>query len=74
MNGLALYARYVSASLRAQAQYPAATLMLILGQCAATSIEILGVFALFSRFGSVGGGLARRCSRPRTSPSRSPTC
>ncbi|MBX3503441.1 MAG: ABC-2 family transporter protein [Alphaproteobacteria bacterium] len=29
--------------------------MLILGQCAATSIEILGVYALFSRFGSVGG-------------------
>ncbi|MGE0424396.1 MAG: ABC transporter permease [Reyranellaceae bacterium] len=55
MNGLALYGRYVSASLRAQAQYPAATLMLILGQCAATSIEILGVYALFGRFGSVGG-------------------
>lgn len=55
MNALALYGRYVSASLRAQAQYPAATLMLILGQCAATSIEILGVYALFSRFGSVGG-------------------
>jgi ABC-2 type transport system permease protein len=55
MNALALYARYASASLRAQVQYPMATLMLILGQCAATSIEILGVYALFSRFGSVGG-------------------
>jgi ABC-2 type transport system permease protein len=55
MNALALYGRYVSASLRAQAQYPTATLMLILGQCAATSIEILGVYALFDRFGSVGG-------------------
>lgn len=55
MNALALYGRYVSASLRAQAQYPAATLMLTAGHCAATAIEILGVFALFDRFGSVGG-------------------
>jgi ABC-2 type transport system permease protein len=55
MNALALYGRYVSASLRAQAQYPTATLMLIAGHCAATSIEILGVYALFHRFGAVGG-------------------
>ncbi len=55
MNALALYGRYVSASLRSQAQYPAATFMLLLGHCAATSIEILGVFALFDRFGPVGG-------------------
>jgi ABC-2 type transport system permease protein len=55
MNALALYGRYISASLRAQAQYPAATLMLTVGHCAATSIEILGVYALFHRFGTVGG-------------------
>ena len=55
MNAIALYGRYVSASLRAQAQYPAATLMLTAGHCAATAIEILGVFALFHRFGPVGG-------------------
>jgi ABC-2 type transport system permease protein len=55
MNGLALYGRYVSASLRAQAQYPAATLMLAAGGFAATGIEILGVYALFHRFGPVGG-------------------
>ena len=55
MNALALYGRYVTASLRAQAQYPAATLMLTIGHCAATSIEILGVYALFHRFGPVGG-------------------
>lgn len=55
MNALTLYGRYVSASLRAQAQYPAATLLLMLGHCAATAIEILGVYALFHRFGSVGG-------------------
>jgi ABC-2 type transport system permease protein len=55
MNGLALYGRYAIASLRAQAQYPAATVMLTLGHCSATAIEILGVFALFDRFGPVGG-------------------
>ena len=55
MNAFALYGRYVATSLRAQAQYPSATLMLTAGHCAATAIEILGVFALFDRFGSVGG-------------------
>jgi ABC-2 type transport system permease protein len=55
MNAIALYGRYVSASLRAQAQYPVATVMLTFGHCAATSIEILCVYALFHRFGSVGG-------------------
>jgi ABC-2 type transport system permease protein len=55
MNALALYGRYVAASVRAQAQYPTATLMLAAGHCAATAIEILGVYALFDRFGPVGG-------------------
>jgi ABC-2 type transport system permease protein len=55
MNALSLYGRYIVTSLRAQAQYPTATLMLTAGHAAATSIEILGVFALFNRFGSVGG-------------------
>jgi len=55
MNGFRLYGRYVSASVRAQAQYPAATLMLTAGHLAATAIEILGVYALFHRFGQVEG-------------------
>jgi ABC-2 type transport system permease protein len=55
MNALALYGRYVATSLRAQAQYPTATLMLTVGHCAATAVEILAVLALFDRFGSVGG-------------------
>jgi len=55
MNGLALYGRYVATSLRAQAQYPASTLMLTAGHFAATAIELLGVYALFDRFGPVGG-------------------
>jgi ABC-2 type transport system permease protein len=55
MNALRLYGRYVGASIRAQAQYPAATLLLTGGHLAATSIEIFGVFALFHRFGQVKG-------------------
>ena len=55
MNGFRLYGRYVSASIRAQAQYPAATLLLTAGHLAATAIEILGVYALFHRFGQVQG-------------------
>jgi ABC-2 type transport system permease protein len=55
MNALRLYGRYVGASIRAQAQYPAATLLLTAGHVAATAIEILGVFALFHRFGQVKG-------------------
>ncbi len=55
MNALRLYGRYVGASLRVQAQYPAATLLLTTGHLAATAIEILGVFALFHRFGQVKG-------------------
>lgn len=55
MNGFALYGRYLSASLRAQAQYPASTLLLAIGHAAATSVEILGVWVLFDRFGSLGG-------------------
>lgn len=55
MNGLALYGRYVGASIKAQAQYPAATIMLTLGHMAATAIEILGIWALFDRFGALHG-------------------
>ena len=55
MNGFRLYGRYISASIRAQAQYPGATLLLTAGHIAATSIEILGVYALFHRFGPVKG-------------------
>jgi ABC-2 type transport system permease protein len=55
MNALRLYGRYVGASLRAQAQYPTATLLLMAGHAAATAVEILGVFALFHRFGQVKG-------------------
>lgn len=55
MNALALYGRYIAASLKAQAQYPAATILLTLGHLAASATEILGVWALFGRFGQLRG-------------------
>ena len=55
MNALRLYGRYISASFRAQAQYPAATLLLTAGHLAATAVELVGLFALFHRFGEVRG-------------------
>ena len=47
--------RYLVASLRAQAQYPASAIMLAVGQFAATIIDIFAIWALFDRFGAVAG-------------------
>jgi len=55
VNGLALYGRYVAASIKSQAQYPTATIMLTLGHLAATAIEVVGIWALFDRFGGLRG-------------------
>ena len=55
MSGLRLLIRLVAASLRAQAQYPASAIMTTLGQFIGNGIEILGVWALFDRFGNVKG-------------------
>ena len=55
VNPLGLYLHYARASVRAQAQYPAAFLMLSAAQFLATGIEIVGVWALFARFGQVLG-------------------
>jgi ABC-2 type transport system permease protein len=55
MGGLRLLMKYASASIRAQAQYPASTAMLVIGRVFATLIEVLGAWALFDRFGSVQG-------------------
>lgn len=55
MNGAQLFLRLVSASIKAQAQYPASTIMLTLGQFVGTVIEIIAVWAMFDRFGSVEG-------------------
>jgi len=55
MNGFALYGRYVLASIRMQLAYPASFAMLSLGSFLVTIVEFVGVWALFRRFGQVGG-------------------
>jgi len=55
MGTIRLYWRYLGISVRAQMQYPASFVMLVLGRFLITSIDILGIWALFARFGSVRG-------------------
>jgi ABC-2 type transport system permease protein len=55
MGAARLLARYLSASIRAQMQYPGATFMLTAGQFFATFVEVFAIGALFSRFGHVRG-------------------
>jgi ABC-2 type transport system permease protein len=55
MTGIRLYGRYVRASLRSQMQYPASFLLTSLGAFAATSVDFLALWALFSRFHEVAG-------------------
>ncbi len=52
-DGLAMFARYLGVSIRAQMQYRASFLLQSLGQFLVTGIEFLGVWALFDRFGSL---------------------
>jgi ABC-2 type transport system permease protein len=55
MNALHLYGRYVAASVRGQMQYPASFLMLSLAQLANAGLSFVSVWALFARFGQIGG-------------------
>src|SRR5262245_25315754 len=55
MNALQLYARYASISLKSQLQYRASFLMQTAGVFLITSVEFLGIWALFDRFGQVRG-------------------
>jgi ABC-2 type transport system permease protein len=50
-----LYGRYVMASIRAQMAYPASLAMMTLGAFLITIIEFVGIWALFRRFGQIGG-------------------
>lgn len=54
-NALRLYLRYFGISIRSQMQYRASFLMLALGGFLAGAIEIVGIWALFDRFGSLRG-------------------
>jgi len=59
LDAVRLYLRYVSVSVRSQMQYRASFAMSALGHFAVTGIEVLGIWVLFDRFGSLRGwGLA----------------
>ena len=55
MNDARLYLRYVGVSLRGQLQYRASFIMLTIGHFISTGVEVLGVVALFHRFGQLDG-------------------
>jgi ABC-2 type transport system permease protein len=55
MDALRLLGRYAVVSWRAQMQYPVSALLLTGGHLLATGIEFIAAWALFQRFGSVGG-------------------
>ena len=52
-NALRLYVRLLTISVKAQMQYRMSFLLTSLGQFVVTGIEILGVWALFDRFGNL---------------------
>lgn len=55
MTGLRLYLRYAAVSIRSQLQYRASVVMQSIGIFLVTSVEFLGVWVLFDRFGQVRG-------------------
>ena len=54
MNSIQLYFRYLGISIRSQMQYRGSFIMMSLGNFAITFIEIIGIWALFARFHSLG--------------------
>lgn len=52
-NALALYARMAGISIRGQMQYRVSFLLTSIGQFITTGVEILGIWALFDRFGQL---------------------
>jgi ABC-2 type transport system permease protein len=55
MHGVRLYFRYAGVSIRGQLQYRASTIMQSIGAFLITGVEILGIWALFDRFGHIRG-------------------
>jgi ABC-2 type transport system permease protein len=55
MNALYLLGRYMSASLRAQMQYPGNAILIAVGQFVATILDMVAIWVLFARFGAVDG-------------------
>lgn len=54
MNSLRLYLRYIAVSFKAQMQYKVSFVLQTFGHFLVTAIEFLGIWALFSRFNSIG--------------------
>lgn len=54
MNAFYLYRRYISISLNSQMQYKVSFLLQVLGQLLGTVMEFFGIWALFTRFNSIG--------------------
>jgi len=59
MDALRLYGRYVGISVRAQLTYRATFAMKAIGHLLVTGIEFLAIWALFARFGTLGGWTLR---------------
>ena len=55
MNGLSLYGRYISVSFKGQMQYKTSFLLSALGAFVVSIVEVLGIWALFDRFGGLTG-------------------
>jgi len=53
VNAAALYAKFLALSIRAQMQYRASFLLMTLGQFITSATEIVAIWALFHRFGSL---------------------
>lgn len=58
-DAFAMYWRYVRISIRAQLVYRATFVMKAIGHLLVTAIEFFGIWALFSRFGTLGGWTLR---------------
>ena len=54
MNDFLLYFRYISVSFKSQMQYKVSFWLQVLGQFLVTVVEFFGIWALFSRFNSIG--------------------
>jgi len=59
MEALAMYRRYLAISIRTQLVYRATFVMKTAGHLLVTGIEFFGIWALFSRFGTLGGWTLR---------------
>ena len=55
MDGLRLYGRYISTSLRAQMQYRGSFLLTSFGAFLATGVDFVAIWALFARFRQIAG-------------------